>query len=460
MKRKRIYVDYGETQIGLKVPEDTVVARCEDPPPLRNPEDTFRQALENPIGTESFRDLVSKKSKVTIAFDAPPRSGIPKKLFIPILLEELRAGGVPTENVNLICATGSQRKRTQKELYCNLDPELFAEFWPHRLLNNDCTQDLVFLGQSELGDYVEGNKSLADSDLLIYMGTIFPIAWGGFSGMGAVIGLSSAQSIRSTHTWVIANPDSCHGNPYSSLFMKHKLAIHAQIEKATGKKIFYADSVINTKGEICGFFAGHCPEINEPEWSLAGSFFRVQVPQADILVIGLPVEQLYGLTHNPLLALTYLAMVMRTWVNKPLLKPGGVLIGMVKCSGTIDTRSRPSDQEVLNLFGNVHSASDLVDFEEEFLTRQDYIYRYRYCHAFHPAHPFWLLYEDQYLLDQAGKVIFAGEVHPEAVRKLGCIPARNFEHAWEMAKNIVGNNPTVVVVPDYMSRLKMQFYVQ
>jgi hypothetical protein len=132
----------------------------------------------------------------------------------------------------------------------------------------------------------------------------------------------------------------------------------------------------------------------------------------------------------------------------------------VKCNGTINKERRPSDQEVWELFGKVHSALDLFDFEDEFLTREDYLYRYRHCHAVHPIHPFWMFYEDQYLLDHAGKVIFAGQVNPEAVRKLGCTPARDFDHALGMAEQIVGNNPTVVVVPDYMSRVKIQFDVQ
>jgi nickel-dependent lactate racemase len=460
MGRKRVKVDYGEGQLEIAVPEDAAVVRCEDPPPLPNPEEAFRQALENPLGMEPIRDLVGKGSKVAIAFDAPPRSGVPKRLVIPILLQELGRAGVLKEHVNLICASGTQWKRTRKELYDHLGPELFAEFWPYRLSSNDASQDLVSLGESELGDCVEFNKAVAESDLLIYLGTIGVVSWGGMTGTGVVIGLGSARSIRSTHTWAIAHGDSCHGDPRKSLYMKHKQAIHAQIERATGKKILYADAVMNTKEEICGIFVGHCPEINEPEWRLAETLFRVPAPQADVLVVGLPISQIYGQTHNPLLALTYLTMVMRTWVNKPILKPGGVLIGVVKCNGTIDTRRRPADQEVWDLFGKVHSAMDLFDFEEEFLTREDYIYQYRHCHAVHPMHPFWLFYEDQYLLDHAGKVIFAGEVNPEAVRKMGCTPARNFDHAWEMAHQMVGKNPAVVVVPDYMSRVKIQFDVR
>jgi nickel-dependent lactate racemase len=460
MKKKKVSVDYGESKLEISVPENSAIIRCEDPPPLSNPEKAFRQALENPIGMLPLRELVHKGSKVTVAFDAPPRSGAPKRLFIPILLEDLQKAGVPKKNVSLLCASGTQWKRTRKELYDHFGSALFEQFWPNQLLTHDCSQDLVYLGESELGDHVEFNKAIEDSDLLIYLGTIGMINWGGVTGTGVVIGLGSARSIRSTHTWVIAHPDSCHGDPRKSLYMQHKQAIHAQIEKATGKKIFYADAIVNTKQEICSVFVGHCPEINEPEWRMAEKFFRVPTPQADVLVVGLPIGQLYGETHNPILALTYMTMVMRTWIHKPVLKPGGVLIGLVKCNGTINKERRPSDQEAWELFGKVHSALDLFDFEDEFLTREDYLYRYRHCHAVHPIHPFWMFYEDQYLLDHAGKVIFAGQVNPEAVRKLGCTPARDFDHALGMAEQIVGNNPTVVVVPDYMSRVKIQFDVQ
>jgi nickel-dependent lactate racemase len=460
MKKKKVNVDYGESKLEITVPENATIIRCEDPPPLTNPEKAFREALESPIGMPPIRELAHKGSKVTIAFDAPPRSGVPKRLFIPILLEELRRAGVPKENVTLICATGTQWKRTRDELYNNLGAQLFSEFWPHRLLNHDCSQDLIFLGRSELGDYVEFNKRVAESDLVIYLGTIGILNWGGVTGTGVVIGLGSARCVRSTHTEVIAHPDSCHGDPRKSLYMKHKQAIHAQIEKATGKKIFYVDTIMNSQDQICSVFVGHCPDINESEWRTAEKFFRVPTPQADVLVVGLPIRQIYGETHNPILALTYMTMLMRTWINKPVLRPGGILIGMVKCNGTIDKRRRPSDQEVWNLFGKVHSALDLFDFEEEFLTREDYLYRYRHCHAVHPIHSFWMFYEDQYLLDHAGKIIFAGDVNPEAVRKLGCTPAKDFDQAWAMAERILGKDPEVVVAPDYMSRLKVQFDVK
>ena len=39
---------------------------------------------------------------------------------------------------------------------------------------------------------------------------------------------------------------------------------------------------------------------------------------------------------------------------------------------------------------------------------KDLIFDYRFRGSYAPIHPFWLLYESQYILDHASKVIFAG----------------------------------------------------
>lgn len=460
MSGKKVVVDYGETGVEIEVPESAFVAIRKDPPAIADPVEAFRKAICNPVGMPPIQELVRPGGEVTIAFDAPPRSGVPRRIAIPIILEELEKAGVPERHVRLICATGTQRKRTYEELRRNLGSEIFDRFWPRRLSNHDCTTNLVQLGESRHGDYVEYNSAVCESDLLFYLGTVVPLNWGGFTGVGAVIGLGSARSIESHHTDVINHPDSYAADPMSSLYMKHKLAIQAQIEKASGKKIFYADAAVNSKGEPAAVYAGHSPEIQQDEWKSGIDLFKVTVPQGDILVLGLPINDVYGTSHNPLVSLTYAAMAARSWLNKPLVRKGGVVIVLVRCDGRIDERTRPSDREVIDLFARCFSAADLRDYREEFLTRDDLIYRYRHCNACHPIHPFWLFYEDQYLLDHPGKVIFAGDVNPGAVRSVGCTPARSFEEALTMARHVVGNDARVLVVPRYFTRDRALFHVE
>lgn len=459
MGTKLVKVDCGRYGTEIEVPEDAFVATRENTLPLPDPQGAMRQALQNPLGMPGISEYVRGAKSATIAFDAPPRTGIPRQVAIPIIVEELNKAGVPEENIQLICATGSQRKRTAAELRANLGDEVFHPFWPERLRNHDCTQDLVDLGKSEMGDNVEYNKLVAESDCFFYLGTVFPLNWGGFSGIGTVIGMGSARSIRSHHSEVIAHESSWAADPYTSDYMKHKIAINKRIEEATGRPIFYVDAIPNKQGLISEIFAGHCPEILKPEWERGAELFRVEVPQADVVVFGLPESDVYGSTDNPLVLLTYGAMAIRGWVNKPMLRKGGVAILTAKCDGTIDDYLRQTDREVLELYANKFSVLEMGDHLEEYLTREDYIYRYRHCNAFHPVHPFWLLYEDQYLLDHPSKVIVTGEVEPKPIRQIGCTPARDFDKAWEMALDVVGKNPTTLVVPHYYSGDRCQFYV-
>jgi len=419
-----------------------------------------RRALADPIGIGPISTLVKPGNKVTIAFDAPPRSGRPRQIIIPILLEELARCGVPEENVTLVCAGGTHGKIPPSGLREYLGPDLFHRFWPDRLTNHDCTQNLVYLGRSTLGDYVEYNRLVLDSDLTIYLGTIFALNWGGFTGTGVVIGLGSARSVASHHTEVIAGRHSTHGDHRKQHYRLHKEAMQAQIEKAIGKPIFYVDVITGATGDICAVFAGHSPEINEPTWAEAERLFQVKTPQADVLVMGIPSEAVYGSTDNPLLAMTYITTPPRTWLSRPLVRKGGVVIALGSSRGIYDTDSRPSDPEVIERYQRCFGPHELSQYIEEFLTRPDYLYKYQHCYAYHPIHAFWLLYENQWLMEHATKVIMAGEVTPGPLRTLGLTPSRSFDEAWHIAKEVVGQNPRVVVLPHYWTHLKMQFVVE
>jgi nickel-dependent lactate racemase len=164
MGTQEVLMDYGERQLPIKVPADAQLVIRKDPPALANPQGEFERAIRQPLGLPPITEFVGKGSRVTIAFDAPPRSGIPRRLAIAAILKELEKCGLTDRDVTLICAAGSQRKRTVTELCNNLGPEIFNRFWPHRLLNHDCTKDLVNLGTTELGDTVEYNSAVAQSD--------------------------------------------------------------------------------------------------------------------------------------------------------------------------------------------------------------------------------------------------------------------------------------------------------
>jgi hypothetical protein len=163
------------------------------------------------------------------------------------------------------------------------------------------------------------------------------------------------------------------------------------------------------------------------------------------------------------------------WVNKPLVREGGVVIALAHCDGTIDERSHPSYAEILDLYRNCFSMQELSTYEEEFMYREDLIFKYRHAYAYAPVHGFWLMYESEYALNHTNKVIMAGvpgmdnplakvQVSgtggPGSARDVGCTPARDFAEAMKMAEKIVGKNPKVMACPSFWTRIRPRFFVK
>jgi nickel-dependent lactate racemase len=484
MRQKTITADYWDKKIDITVPEDTILGEIPAPPALTDPEKAVRDAIARPVGAPPLAELAkkAKNGKVTIAFDDPSRPGKPRQIIIPILIEELLKAGVKEENIYLVCAGGNHCKWMPLQLRTYLGADLYDRFAPRgsasRVVNHDChdPENLVYMGVSEMGDYVEYNRALLDSDLFIYTGTVVVSNWGGLTGTGVIIGLPSTRSMTSTHGFpVVGHPDSCHGNQRTMMYRSHKQAVMTQIEKFTGKRVFYVDVVPTAGGMPAGVFAGYSPELNEQSWQLAEKIYPLEVPQADVLIYGIPRYMLYGETSNPLIALATACAPVRMWNNKPLVREGGVVIAMAAVDGTIDERAHPSYSEILDLYRNCFSMEELSVYEEEFMYREDLIFKYRHAYAYAPIHGFWLMYESEYALKHCSKVIFAGvpgmdnplakvQVSgtggPGAVRDLGCVPARNFNEAWKIAEQAVGKNPRVLACPQFWTKVRPRFYVK
>jgi len=484
MKQKTIQADYWDKKIDIEVPHNTILGEIPAPAIIQEPEKAVRKAIANPVGAPPLSELARKarNGKVTIAFDDPSRPGKPRQIIIPIIVESLLKAGVKEENITLLCGSGNHCKWTPAQLRAYLGPAIFDRFSPagsaSRVKNHDChdPENLVNMGVSGMGDYVEYNRALVDSDLFIYTGTVVVSNWGGMTGTGVIIGFPSTRSMTSTHGFpVVGHPDSCHGNQRTMMYRHHKQSVMDQIEKFTGKRVFYVDVVPSTGGAPAGVFAGYSPEINEPTWKFAEKIYHMEVPQADVLIYGVPRYSLYGETSNPLIALAAACAPARMWTNKPLVKEGGVIIALCHCDGTIDERSHPSYREILNLYKRCFSMEELSTYQEEFMYREDLIFKYRHSYAYAPVHGFWLMYESEYALNHTSKIIMAGtpgmdnplakvQVRgtggPGAVRDIGCTPARDFPEAMKIAEKIVGKNPRVMACPSFWTRIRPRFYVK
>ena len=464
MASKPVQVDFGERQLEIEVPGHAVVVEFQDPPFLPDPIGATRKALAEPLGSPPLAALARPGMRVAIAFDNPTRPSLPQQTILPVVVEQLLEAGVTERDILFICANGNHRKWTRVELSAYLGPTIFDRYWPRgQIVNHDCSEPpgLKFLGITERGCYVEHNQQFLEADLMIYSGNVSATNWGGYTGMGVVVGLASWRSMRSHHCYhVVAHPDSCTGDHTTMLYRSLKAEVNAYIEKATGKRIFYIDAVGGVKGRLAGVFAGYTPEVDTAAWRLAETFNRYPVPQADVLIIGLPARFAYGDSNNQLIAAVGALVPPRISVNRPVLREGGVIIGLSPCTGWINPQTYPSYEEVVDLYRRYHSVVSLSDHEEEFCHRPQYLRQYTHGYGYHPIHPFWLFYEIEYALNRAAAVIMAGTTNPGTFRSLGIIPAPDFAEAWRLATKFVGKDPVTVVAPSFWSRRLFKLDVQ
>ena len=467
-----VTVDRWNQTIDVDVPDGADVVAAEprpEHPALANELAALRAAVERPYGMRSLSDLVSASSRVAIAFDDPLKYG-PKYLAVPFLVEYLQDCGVSPTNITLISAGGTHDRPPREDfigLYRGIYPVFSAEFvdrfWPDRFVIHDAedASQLVDMGTSALGDVVEHNRILLDSDLLIYCGSILPLIWGGYSGTGVAVGLASARSIFSHHRMqVIGSPQSCHSDARTSLFQQHKDAVMDRIEEFTGRRVFYVEGVPGPTGGWAGFFAGHFRALRDDAWQCADEQHVHNSPQYDVIIVGVPQYVFYGDTRSPLINLMAATTVARAWRRKPLLRAGGAVVLVTACDGHIDPDLHPSHQEALRLFATTRRAEAVEAHFERLRCEPRYLDMYRNHHAYHGWHPIGLFNESQYVLDHAGLLVFASGKPHDTLEAVGATYAPDFRRAWEMVLAHCGASPRTLVLPSYFSRVPMIFDVE
>lgn len=463
MATKNVMVDFGDRRIGIEVPESAVVCEFHDSVLLEDPEAAVRAALAKPLGMAPLVEQARPGMKVAIGFDDVTRPGLPARLILPAIVDELSRAGVRDEDMLFISATSNHRKNTPDELAAHLGPAIFDRFGPlGRIQSHECYDPaaLKYFGVTAGGRVVEHHREFVEADLQIYQGNVSSQAWKGYTGTGVVIGLASTRSIASHHSINVV-PDAAKKKAAGAARPPGvKPEMSAALEQATGKQVFYVNVVTGTGGRLAGVFAGHANAVTPPAWELAERMFTVPAPQADVLVVGLAQSYSYGHSDNTLIGAIGALVPPRFSPGAPVLREGGVVIALSPSKGVIDPGRYPSYQDVIDLYGRLHSVRSLVGHEAEFDARPAYRKQYAQGYGYPPLHPFWLMYELEYTLKRAGAVFMAGTENPGAYRSLGLVPTPDFATAWKLAAKYVGPDPVTVVAPSFFSRPRIKFGVK
>jgi lactate racemase len=450
----RDQIAFGDRMIPVEVPDHTRTA----PPGLSTalaPVDdlggTIRQALRNPLGLPAIRDMVRPNWRVTIAFDDPtvPCYAPVWEAAIRLILEDLESGGVKPKNVSLVCANALHRKFTRGELAKVIGPSLVQEFG-YRLACHDAEdpENLLYLGSTESGYDVEVNRCLADSDLTVYVNTV---SWRGFNGgwKSICVGLSTYRSIRWHHS-----PEgmsmSLDRNPMHEMLNEMGGLVQEKLGK---ERIYKIETVLANPLQVARVWAGGVDETRQA----AIEVLRDQYParrdildeKVDIVLYGVPAWSPYGAfsVMNPILTLISTGLGYLGGVIEAMGKPGCSVILATPCPDQWAEAHHPSYREVWDrVLSRTRDPQEIRDlFEEDFLHRPDYIYKYRFCYGFHPIHGIMATYPLK-RLRHASRVYVAGAQVPSLVSYLGFEPTETVEAAIGKALAVHGPDASIAFV--------------
>jgi lactate racemase len=494
-------IPFGEDFLVEKLPAGTRVIY--PPPPLEalpDPDRAIRYALLHPLNADPLFAQLNANLRVTIAIDdislplPPMRRPDIRERLLNAVLQTFADYGV--DDVHLIIATSLHRRMTEGEIRRMVGERAFKQFWPERLYNFDAENraEIVMLGKTEHGEEVWLSRRAAESDLLVYLNINLVPMDGGHKSVA--VGLAPYQSLRHHHNPATLRESHSYMDPANSALHHSANRMGKLINRQLN--VFSIETAVNTrmygpmldflhKNEdrfsdwdrlrlkgfrwtlnamsnelrrqalsqyaapygMTGVWAGETETVHRQ--ALARVFQQYAVPvsgQSDILIVGVPYICPYNVNSimNPVLVqCTGLGYLFNMFRNKPLVKPGGTLIICHPLRDEFHPEHHPSYIEFFHRC--LSETSDSLElekqFEAEFAGNPTYIHMYRYGHAYHGVHPFYMWYWGEPGRQHCGRVIAAGCEQPEVAARLGWESADTLDEAIAMATAAHGRAATI-----------------
>jgi len=285
-----VEMGFGKGTIKVDLPQTKIldIVEGKQTEPIQDIKAAVREALANPIGTLPLDKTVQTGDKVVIVASDITRAWIGHDQFLPVLLDELNAAGIPDGDISLVVALGAHRYHTEAENIAVYGAETVGRI---RILQSCAmtTADFVYLGTTSRGVRCELNKHVVNADKVILTGGIVYHLMAGFGGGRKAImpGVASYAAIQGNHTFCL---DDEVGKGTSSACASGKLAgnnMHEdQLEMAAMlKPAFLFNVVLTAEGKFARFVAGHWYEAWLSGCETVSEIFGVPIQdKADIVI--------------------------------------------------------------------------------------------------------------------------------------------------------------------------------
>ena len=421
-KMKKLFFPYGKTEVCYEFNEKELVglltSSIEEYVPKADGYELVKEALENPVASESLSELSRGKQNIVIIASDHTRP-VPSKIIIPQMLSEIRKGN-PNADITILIATGCHRETTKQELINKFGEEIVAN---EKIYVHDCDEKekLVNIGVLPSGGQCEINKIALDADLLVAEGFIEPHFFAGFSGgrKSVLPGIAGRNTVLANH----CSEFIAHKNARTGVLEDNPIHTDMIWAAKKAKLAFIVNVVLNSKKEPIFAVAGDLEQAHKKGTDFIASLCAVKAAPADIVI---STNGGYPLDQNVYQAVKGMTAAEAT------VKEGGIIIMLALSNDGI---------------GGEHFYHQLADETDINKTMDVFLSRARN----ETVPDQW---QTQILLRILMKatVIYVSDLEPEMIEKMHMIPANSLEQAITIAKKLLDKeDATITAIPDGVS---------
>lgn len=187
---------HGDRPLALDFPTTWHVRAWWPRTPAPLSDEQLRRCLASPVAARPLRDVAAGRRRPVVIVDDPTRP-TPAARVLPHLLDEFAAVGIPPGDARVVIATGTHGAPGAAALAAKLGDVVRNRCAVH--VHSD-TGDVVRVGRTSFGTPVLLNREVADADLVIGVGGIYPQHSTGFGGGSKLaLGVLGRRSITRLH---------------------------------------------------------------------------------------------------------------------------------------------------------------------------------------------------------------------------------------------------------------------
>lgn len=357
-------------------------------------------AVRCPIASQPLQKVVRKGDKVAVIVSDVTRL-VRTAEFLPVIISEINAAGVPDEDITIIVATGTHRAHTHDEdiAVCGKDIVKRIKIHQHDSRNNE---ELTDLGVTSFGTPILIDSYVAEADKVIITGAVslHPMAGFGCGRKAVMPGVSGHATIMHNHAIALAPKvgDGC--NPLCETGLLEGNPLHEDMVEVTKKldPAFLVNMVFTPEGKLHEVVAGH--------WYKAWEKGCKDL----VAMAGVPIKELADVVFasaggSPKDMNLYQSC--KAHMNAVFaVKKGGIMILTLEC---------PDIKEPA-IFTDWFSKSDVLQFEKD--VRADF------------SIPAFVAFKTRCIVNSLTTYLVTKPENFEFVRQTGQIPVASLEEAW------------------------------